>query len=314
MNETTGTVTRLAVNEDTPSLKALWKTVFGDDDADIDHFFDTWFSPELTVVIDASAVMNGNTSAKGVENLAAAAYIVPVGDLVLPDTHDGKRLKCAMLYAIATLPEYRGHGYGEAVTRAAAKQASKLGYEAAVLKPADDSLFEFYAKRSEFREFFSACETQLLAAELPLYDPRCILAPVSPIEYRALRRQFLTGCTYIDMDERALSYQLYLCGDSGGGLYAIKNDGNNAGCAVIEVIGDTVSIKELLLDAVCRMADAVSTASQLIPAKNYSVRSVPETENPANDQCRRFGMMIPISRYMADLSVQPAKWYGLAFD
>ena len=76
------------------------------------------------------------------------AYILPVGDLASSGRSCGPN--CAMLYAIATLPEYRGHGYGEAVTRAAAELAVQKGFPAVVLKPADDGLFDFYKKRHGF--------------------------------------------------------------------------------------------------------------------------------------------------------------------
>lgn len=302
MMQYNGCITRLAENQDVPHLKALWKTVFGDSDADIDHFFGTWFAPELTVVIDGADVIHGGTRPVSV------AYILPVGDLVLPE---GERLKCAMLYAIATLPEWRGHGYGEAVTRAAGELAVQKGFPAIVLKPADDGLFEFYAKHTGFREFSSAFMTEFADNELPSYDPRYTLTPVSPPKYRSLRQGFLGHVTYIDMDERGLTYQLNLSATSGGGLYALLYDGHNAGCAAIERDDGAVSIKELLLSEGCRMIDAVSAAAQLLPAKKYDVRSLSDDGNPEKGAYRRFGMIAGCT----DIPyVHSAKWYGIAFD
>ena len=57
---------------DIPALKALWHEVFGDDIADIDRFFETFYAPDLTAVIH-----DGGTP-------VAAAYAVPSGELVLP--------------------------------------------------------------------------------------------------------------------------------------------------------------------------------------------------------------------------------------
>lgn len=296
MTEHTGCITRLATNQDVPHLKSLWKTVFGDEDSDIDHFFSTYFSPELTVVI------HDHTKPVSV------AYILPVGQLVLTD---GERLECAMIYAIATLPEYRGHGYGEAVTREAEELAVQKGFPAVVLKPADDGLFDFYTKRSAFREFFDAFVAEFADTELLSYDPRYTVSPVFPSEYRCLRQNVLDGSTFIDMDERSLSYQFYLSAKSGGGLYALLYEGKSAGCAVIEQDEGVVRIKELLLSGCWRMIDAVSALAQLLPAKKYEVRSLSDFGNPEKGDYRRIAM---ISRRPDISSVNTAKWYGLAFD
>ena len=108
-------------------LKQLWHTVFGDDFELIDRFFDTFYSPALC----ATKFVGGK--------LCAAAYVMPVGELV----YDGKREKCAHIYAVAVYPEYRGRGYGIEVTKKAAELAGKAGYTA-VLHPADEGLFGFY--------------------------------------------------------------------------------------------------------------------------------------------------------------------------
>ncbi len=304
MTEHAEGLTRLAAAQDVPHLKALWKIVFEDDDEDIDIFFDTWFSPALTVVIQ-----EGPTP-------VSAAYILPVGQIALRGDCREKsdRLDCAMIYAIATLPECRGRGYGEAVTRAAAELAAQKGYPAVVLKPAGDDLFEFYAKRSAFRDFFSAYIAELNDAELPLNDPRYSLSPVSPHEYRQLRQNFLEDRTYIDMDERGLSYQAHLCSKSGGGLFCLLYEGLWAGCAVIEPGEDMVAIKELLLSGGCGMPDAISAIAKLFPAKKYEVRALADDENTQRSGYRRFGMMVPFEGCPNIPYVYSAKWYGPAFD
>lgn len=294
----------LAEEQDVPQLKALWKTVFGDDDDDIDQFFSTWFSPALTIV------MRDGTKP------VAAAYILPVGQLVLRDEHghEGTRLDCAMVYAIATLPVYRGNGYGEMVTRAAAELAAKTGYPAVVLKPADDGLFTFYTERSAFREFFGAFVSTFTDTDLTPLDPYYSLAPVSPLEYRQLRQKLLEDATFIDMDERGLSYQLYLSARSGGGLYALQRDGQCVGCAVIEPEDGIVQVKELHLVDTCRMIDAVSAIAQVIPSEKYTVRSLAAYGTLEKGGYHRFGMIATVTGHPDISSVHTAKWYGLAFD
>ncbi|NLT15254.1 MAG: GNAT family N-acetyltransferase [Clostridiales bacterium] len=310
-------IVRLARGEDVPQLRALWKTVFGDGDEEIGHFFSTWFSTDLTVVIDIGG------------NPVSAAYILPVGELVLPCLHiDGRpgrqcteqdsAARCypvAMLYAIATLPEWRGRGYGEAVTRMACAQAAKKGYPAVVLKPADEGLFAFYEKRTDFRSFFEACEAEYSTADLPARDGHLTMAPVSAAEYRRIRQSLLRSCAYIDMEERALTYQQYLCKKAGGGLYKLLRNGGNGGCTGCAVIepgeNGAVHMKELLLSPGSRVPDAVSAAVRLVKADRYYVRTLPSEGGKQN---RRFAMLAPVESCPNVSYVYSAKWYGPAFD
>lgn len=323
-------ISRLARNEDIPRLKALWKTVFGDGDGDIGHFFDTWFSPDLTAVVDVGG------------NPVSAAYILPVGELVLPCRHSGgypekddaaMRYPAAMLYAIATLPEWRGCGYGETVTRTARAQAVKKGYPAVVLKPADEGLAGYYEKHTDFRSFFEAVETEYPVADLPVREyrnfcssapetaaerlgSRLTMAPVSPHEYGLIRRSLLGGCAYIDLEERALEYQQYLCKKAGGGLFKLLPDGGDAGgavgCASVEPEeSGAVHIKELLLISGSLVPDALSAAARLIEAGRYLVRT--PTYN-GGKRSRSFAMMAPFEGCPNVSYVYSAKWYGPAFD
>lgn len=298
MNQSGG-ILRLAENHDEAMLKTLWKTVFKDSDADISHFFNTWFSPELTVVID-----NGNQP-------VSAAYILPVGNLVFPD---GGRINCAMIYAVATKPGLRRCGYGELVTREAARIAVQKGFPAIVLKPGNDGLFGFYLKHTPFKEYFNVFETEFLPGELSLSESPYSISPVAPEEYRLLRSKLLQGCTYIDMDEKSLSYLHYLCASTGGGMYALSRNGKKVGCAAVELEQTRVSVKELLLDTDCQLADAVSAVSAAFTADKYYVRSPYENHGANTSNLKRFGMMMT-SPGRAEMSVtQGIKWYGPAFD
>lgn len=298
MNQSGG-ILRLAENHDEAMLKTLWKTVFKDSDADILYFFNAWFSPELTVVID-----NGNQP-------VSAAYILPVGNLVMPD---GARINCAMIYAVATKEGLRRCGYGELVTREAARIAVQKGFPAVVLKPGNDGLFEFYLKHTPFKEYFDIFETEFSPGALSLSESPYFISPIEPEEYRWLRVKLLRGCTYIDMDEKSLSYLQYLCASTGGGMYALSRDEKKVGCAAIEREQTSMSVKELLLDTGCQLADAVSAISAVFPADKYYVRSPYENHGANRSNLKRFGMMTT-SPGRAEMSVtQGIRWYGPAFD
>ena len=285
--------------EDIPELKMLWKTVFGDPDTDIERFFNVFFTPELTVMInDGSA-------------LVSAAYILPVGNLVFPD---GNIDSCAMLYAIATHPAFRGRGLGAAVTQAAGTLATDTGYSAVVLRPADEQLFKFYSSRTDFTAFFEVEETIYSREFLPDNTRSCTLSPISPAEYRLLRRCFLHDCIYIDMDERAFTYQQQLSLASGGNLYTVKSGANTVGCAIIEKENHSVYLKELLLSCGTSQEEVISAVALQQPAKHYIVRSPSNTCSSRPETCRPFGMVLPNDGYFSQATMQSAKWYGPAFD
>ena len=92
---------RPARSEDIPQLKALWKLVFGDADELIDAFFALLWPDCRTAVVEENGTV------------VAAAYAVRLENI-------------RYIYAVATHPEYRGRGYGEAVTLAAAAGDLKL--------------------------------------------------------------------------------------------------------------------------------------------------------------------------------------------
>lgn len=62
------------------------------------------------------------------------------------------------IYGVATLPQYRGKGYSSRLMREALTDLREQGKDFAVLYPAEESLYDFYAKQG-----FEPCCTQLEA-------------------------------------------------------------------------------------------------------------------------------------------------------
>jgi ribosomal protein S18 acetylase RimI-like enzyme len=299
MNDTDRFNLRPVKIEDAEALKAIWKTVFGDADEDIDVFFRRYFTPALT-----AALYDG-------ERPVSAGYALPVGTLAAPD---GTRRSCAMIYAIGTLPDYRGRGFGEAVTEAAARLAETAGYGAVVLYPASDTLFEYYQRRTRFRIGFYAYEAFLSHSELDAAGAPYQVRPVLAEEYRALRTRLLSGRAYIDMDENGLSHQQQLCASFGGGLYEIRDHGRQTACAIAERQADgSVWIKELLADGGCSAAAATGSLAAILPSEEYLIRT-PMPYDLVKTARRRFGMMLPDSRATELITEDPGAWFGLAFD
>lgn len=104
-------------------LRQLWKTVFQDDDAFLDSFFSTAFSPARCRCVTLGG------------QIAAALYW-------LDCRYEGGKL--AYLYAVATAPAHRGQGLCSALMADTHTILASQGYRGAVLCPAEPRLFEMY--------------------------------------------------------------------------------------------------------------------------------------------------------------------------
>lgn len=218
-------------------LKTLWHTVFHDSAAVIDEFFTAFHMDRL-----AAAEYCGG-------ELAAAAYVLPFGELVLPDS---SCCGCAHIYAVGVRPDMRGRGLGAEVTNKAYELAQNLGFPAVVLHPASDSLFDFYRKHCGFSVAFTVCvsHTAVYHAGAPM------LSPVCAEEYREAREAALSGIPHIAVSPRVLSLFTRL----GGRLYTF-----DGGCAAVEESGEMACFRELIsapdtcapLPAMTNLSDAV---------------------------------------------------------
>ena len=130
--------TRQPKDSEIPDLRRIWKTAFGDSDQEIDEFFKILFDPRMTVVADTG------------DGPAASGYIFPVGDICI----EGVGIPCAMIYAVATLPEHRSHGLGKAIVNKLISIGQIAGFKAIVLHPSEDSMFDYYSSRAPLQDWF----------------------------------------------------------------------------------------------------------------------------------------------------------------
>lgn len=147
-----------------PGLRTLWREAFGDDDAFVDVFFHTAFSPDR-----CRCVSDG-------ENVIAALYW-------LDCRCDGRPL--AYIYAVATAKRSRGKGICRALMEDTHQLLAQLGYAGCILVPGEKSLFNMYGSMgyttcASIRQFdCSAAETAVR------------LQSISAEEYARLRRTML---------------------------------------------------------------------------------------------------------------------------
>ena len=302
--------------DEIPALRHIWETAFGS--GDIDAFFCHYFDSAYCAAASYGGV------------LAASGYLLPAGDLVC----GGIAVPCAMIYAVAALPEFRNRGFGAAVVSDLIAAGRCSGYPAIVLCPSEDSLFGYYSARSDFRDWFYIAERRLDAP--PCRAVEAELITITADEYAQLRADMLKDIAHIDPDALALSYQIRLCGENGGGLFRIVHNGG-VSCAAIERDNTgTVWIRELLSPAGCGN-EAFPAIAKAFPAQEYIVRTPAQNTEfsghvkpDEQTAIRRFGMLSippdiigsmarysPVesnTRFQAEISDRFLPWFGFAFD
>ena len=159
--------------EHLPALRNLWKDAFGDDDAFLDVFYRTAFSPDRCRVLTIDN-----------EPVAALYWFYC----------SCRGRKMAYLYGIATSENHRGKGLCHTLMENTHAHLASQGCVGTVLVPRTPSLFAFYKTMgytpcSSFREFSCSAEGSVTLRKL---DEK---------EYAALRLQYLPEGGVVQMEE-----------------------------------------------------------------------------------------------------------------
>lgn len=174
-----------------PALKLLWKECFGDEDSTINFYYDNRFCPENTLVW-----------------LAGQA---PVSMLTMLPAHlrqNGELLPVRYIYAVATSKAARGAGLSTLLLEHANRLTQQQGGALTFLVPANQTLFDFYAKRGYTSSFFLKTAT-FAAQNLQDCDTNCIkIDEISSTEYKTLRDTYFDAEGYICWDSAATRYAL----------------------------------------------------------------------------------------------------------
>ena len=289
-------IIRSPIAEELPFLYEIWDSSFSQDDKEL--FFKSYFKPDMCKI----AICDGKP--------VCAGYLIHVGDYI-SGVSDTQEYPCAHIYAVATIPMYRGRGFGSAVVNELIKAGHSMGFSAIALRPAADELFEYYNNRSSFREWFYVNERHL--SELPYTtNETSEIKQISDEEYADLRSNLLSGIPHIRLNSHALAYQNNLCKLYGGGFFSAKTPDGYA-CAIVEIQHDgVVYIKELLSPA--HEQAVISAFAKTFPSKEYIVRT-PITQAEAATDKTRFAMLAVTDDFPAhSVSTNPLPWCGLAFD
>lgn len=253
-----------------PALKALWQEAFHDSDEDTAHYFTRRHKHEnMLVFLDGEAV-------------AGMLSLLPM-ELVMGET----RQKARYIFAVATKTEYRGRGISTQLLNAAHDLIAREGGAAAVLMPAEQSLYDFYQKRG-YKTAFYLDERLCAAKDIPAISSGDSIKVCSEDAYLLLRDKLLKeGRMYVRWDSKALNYirESYQIG--GGQMYQLTVSGQPA-LAVCAPGEDVAQVTELL----CRKEDLYPCLALLhseMKAGNYLVRTPAGLQS--EDSIRPFGMV-----------------------
>lgn len=245
---------RISEEGDIPALRRLWKLAFGDSEAYMDNFFQTYYHPERMLVLEEEGEICSMTA------WFDTSFVVP-----------GRgEYRAAYLYAVATDPERRGRGLAARLLAGADQYFCSLSIPAVTTVPAEPSLHNFFGANG-FRECFQLVQRELTPEELPAAPEKTGFQRLSPGEYGRLREALLEHTPHIAYPEDALAYQSGCCALSGGGLYGMYTD---AGPVILcgEGGGEGLFVVKELLGSSTARELALGSLNTILPAKRWYVR------------------------------------------
>lgn len=244
---------RPSLPEDVPAQRELWKLAFGDSDAYIDNFYNTYYRPERVVVLEEGGVLRSMTA------WFDTAFVIP----------GQGEYRTAYLYAVATHPGCRGRGLAARLLAGADEYFRSLDIPAVTTVPAEPSLHNFFGANG-FRECFRTLRVALRREELT-QPPSNILRPAPPGEYGRVREKLLAGIPHIAYPAGALAYQAGCCELGDGGLFVGDASGEPLCLCAERADADLVIVKELLGSFHARRL-AVQDLPRTAPAQRWEVR------------------------------------------
>jgi hypothetical protein len=179
-----------ADERDRDAISQLWQTCFGDDEAYIDFYFQNRFTVENMLVIHRDG------------RPVSMASLLPV-----TLTAGGESVAAHYVYAVATLPAYRGQGLA---TRILAHAKETFGQPLLLqVENGSRELEIFYEKQGFFRAFRKQERRELpILPEDERETEDAELVGITPAAYRKLRDQHFAGEGFVAWDEAAIAYAL----------------------------------------------------------------------------------------------------------
>lgn len=291
---------RMAQKGDTVRQKEIWKRCFGDPDSYIEFYYANRYREDETAVL----LQDGEISA--MLTMISVRTVLP----------DNRSFNTAMLYAIATHPQYQNRGFATKLMDFSNRYLRGKEHAFSVLVPAKMQLFDYYRKQG-YQDRFYVREALLLRDRvdcLPIYKLfNCTISSITPEEYNRRRNIQLRGRLFISYHDEDIAYQQRLSQQSGADIYALDIE-DIQGCLTLErITSDRVFIKEILLPE-----DYIYTAIRLViqqlSAKEYILRTPPYLGEKFGGSVRPFGMIRILREVGSVITSEDQGYLGFAFD
>ena len=290
----------MAQKGETVYQKELWKRCFDDSDSYIDFYYANRYKEDETAVL----LHDGE--------ILAMLTMVSVR-MVIPDN---RSFKTAMLYAIATHPNYQNMGLAARLIDFSNQYLRTQKTELSVLAPANRHLFDYYRKLG-YQDGFYIREARLFRDSLESLPSdqacNCAVSAITPQEYNRRRNKQLNGRFFIAYVDEDIAYQKKLSQLSGLDIYAIDIEEKQGCLAVERITSDKVLIKEMLLPEDL-MNVAIKQIFQQLSAKEYVLRTPSYLGEHLGGRIRPFGMIRVDSEVDWVITPEDLGYLGFAFD
>lgn len=281
-------------------LSQLWQVCFLEKSRPANYFFNNAFRPENCLVY----CMGGHA--------AAMLHILPA-QLV----QAGKEpVQAQYVFACATLPKYRSHGFMHSLLAYAGMVGAERGDRYSFLLPAEPSLYSFYEK-AEYQEFFkmriwelNRSQMQTLAGDAVAHKVLFTAEQMNQIRTQNIK----TKDGSVLWDDRAVwfaagSHVMY-----GGKLVCAGNSAAGA-YALCRSMGDVCEATEWMTQPEGNALLAAQVLHEFPAAKTFRIR-LPAWEalSVGKSTSHVFGVVKPLGGYSMEVFASGAPYLGLAMD
>lgn len=218
-------------DRDGEQIENIWETCFGDEKEYIRFYMEHRMTEENMLIIREEG------------KAVSMASFLPVRYLC-----DGEYVDARYVYAVATLPEYRGRGLAKRILTFAQEHYG----QPLILAPAEESLMRYYETlgfQKAFPDTRESMKDTLTALEWTGdEDTDVALKPLTAQEYVQIRDEKCEREGYVRWDEDAVGYAMALCERYGGGAVAVESVVEKTDILMYEKEGDTLVIIETTLE------------------------------------------------------------------
>jgi GNAT superfamily N-acetyltransferase len=247
-----------ATHSDIPALQQLMQLVFDDEQPFLESLFGLKFNDNVLIYKDEDRII-------------AMAFLLPAYIRI-----EGKLEPVTYIYACATHPDYRNNGLMHNVLNEAWQAACARQEVGVFLRPASDTLYDYYEKEG-FRTFFYKNTQTVNLEEYRISKNGYTLTPLSVNDYHRWRTLLLPDNYTIHWDIAHLELVAAHPEFGEADYYAFQENGQTVAIACIQQDTLRTNAAELLLCPTAHPENIYQAISQHFKIKNSSISTQGKT-------------------------------------